>query len=71
MKAIWRKLWLAYKKEWKQAWKKYKTIVGPFIKGTASYIWLLVAGLLDLVTKGLYQSGEYLVTKIIEWFNKI
>lgn len=71
MKQIWTKLWLEYKKAWKAAWKKYKTLVGPFIKGTASYIWLLIAGLLELVTKGLYQSGQYLVQKIIDWFNKI
>lgn len=71
MKSIWTKLWLEYKKEWKAAWKKYKTVIGPFIKGTASYLWLLIAGLLELVTKGLYQSGEYIVTKILEWINRI
>lgn len=71
MKDIWTALWLDYKAAWRTAWLHYKTIVGPFIKGTASYLWLLIAGLLELVTKGLYQSGQLLLKKIIEWFDKI
>ena len=68
---IWATLWEEYKKEWKAAWEKYKTIIGPFIKGTASYIWLLVAGLIEVLTKGLYESGCYLVKKLLEWIEKI
>lgn len=71
MKEIWSKLWLEYKVAWKEAWEKYKTIVGPFIKGTANYIWLLVAGLLELVSVGLYESGKLIVQKILDWFDKI
>ena len=68
---IWNSLWEEYKIEWKKAWSEYKTLIGPFIKGTASYIWLLIAGLLKLVTTGLYESGKLLVAKIIAWFEKI
>ena len=71
MKAIWTKLWLEYKQAWKEAWEKYKTIIGPFIKGTANYIWLLIAGLLELVTVGLYESGKLLVKKILGWIAQL
>lgn len=71
MKAIWTKLWLEYKQAWKEAWEKYKTIIGPFIKGTANYIWLLIAGLLELVTVGLYESGKLLVKKILDWIAQL
>ena len=71
MKAIWAKLWLEYKQAWKEAWEKYKTVIGPFVKGTASYIWLLIAGLLELVTVGLYESGKLLVKKILDWIAQL
>lgn len=71
MKEIWKGLWEDYKAAWTLAWIQYKTLIGPFIKGTASYLWLLIAGLLELVTAGLYQSGKLLVKKIIEWIEKI
>lgn len=71
MKAIWTKLWLEYKQAWKEAWEKYKTVIGPFIKGTASYIWLLIAGLLELATVGLYESGKLLVKKILDWIAQL
>ena len=71
MKQIWEDLWDAYKEAWKDAWNQYKTLVGPFIKGTATYIWLLVSGFIDFVTVGLYESGKLILNKIIEWFNNI
>lgn len=71
MKEIWKELWEEYKTAWSLAWIQYKTVIGPFIKGTASYLWLLIAGLLELVSKGLYASGKLLVKKIIEWIEKI
>jgi hypothetical protein len=69
--SIWNTLWEEYKIEWKKAWAQYKTLIGPFIKGTASYLWLLISGLLDVVSAGLYETGKWLVAKIIAWFNKI
>ena len=71
MKKIWTKLWKQYKSDWKKAWKEYKTLIGPFIKGTAKYLWLLIYGLIELLAKGLYACGELLVARIIAWFNKI
>lgn len=71
MKQIWADLWAGYKVAWCLAWAEYKTVIGPFIKGTASYIWLLVAGLLELLTRGLYESGKILVKKILDWVNRI
>ena len=69
--SIWNTLWEEYKIEWKKAWSQYKTLIGPFIKGTASYLWLLISGLLDVVSTGLYETGKWFVAKIIAWFNKI
>lgn len=71
IKGIWAELWADYKRAWVEAWNKYKTLIGPFIEGTANYIWLLVAGLLELVTRGLYESGKILVQKLIDWIKKI
>lgn len=70
-KDFWAELWAEYKKEWKKAWEDYKTLIGPFIKGTAQYLWLLVKSLLAIVTEGLYLTGKYFVEKIIAWFKKI
>ena len=71
IKTVWTELWAKYKKEWTEAWNKYKTLVGPFIKGTASYIWLLISNLLEIVKTGLFETGRILVEYIISWFNKI
>ena len=67
---IWNNLWEQYKKEWKELWNEYKTLVIPFIEGSAKYIWQLVYGLIVLVIKGLYQAGEYGVRKLIEIIKK-
>jgi len=69
--SIWNTLWEEYKIEWKKAWSQYKTLIGPFVKGTAQYIWLLIEEFLAVVRTGLEESGKWLVAKIIAWFNKI
>lgn len=71
MKEIWRELWNEYTAEWSRLWKQYKTIVGPFVKGTANYLWHLIEGFLILLTKGIYRSGKYLVEAFMQWFKKI
>lgn len=70
MKKIWRKLWKEYKAEWSKLWKQYKTVIIPFVVGTAKYIWQLVYGLLSLVIKGLYATGEYLIKELIKIIEK-
>lgn len=67
---IWSKLWAEYKAEWKALWNEYKSIIVPFITGTAKYIWQLVYGLIALVVKGLYESGKALIEKLIEIIRK-
>lgn len=67
---IWNNLWEQYKMEWKKLWEEYKSLIVPFIEGTAKYIWQLVYGLIALVVKGLYQSGEYCMRKLIEIIKK-
>lgn len=58
-----------YTTKWKEAWVKYKTIIGPFVMGTATYIWTLVYGSLYYVGKVIYGCGKVLceaIMKIIE-----
>lgn len=68
--SIWGKLWAEYKAEWKALWNEYKSIIIPFIEGTAKYLWQLVYGLIALVIKGLFESGKYLLNKLIEIIKK-
>ena len=67
---IWESLWEEYKLEWKALWIQYKSIIIPFIEGTAKYVWQLVYGLIALVIKGLYETGVYYVKKLIEIIKK-
>ena len=67
---IWNNLWEQYKMEWKKLWEEYKSLIIPFIEGSAKYIWQLVYGLIALVIKGLYQSGKYCIKKLIEIIKK-
>lgn len=68
---IWNSLWEQYKMEWKKLWTEYKSLIIPFIEGTAKYVWQLVYGLIKLVTVGLYESGVLLLKKLIDWIKKI
>ena len=68
--SIWSSLWEQYKMEWKKLWGEYKSLIIPFIEGTAKYIWQLIYGLIALVVKGLYQTGVYCVKKLIEIIKK-
>jgi hypothetical protein len=70
IKDIWVVLWAQYKVEWVILWWKYKSLIIPFIEGTAKYIWQLVYGLIALVVKGLYQTGAHWVKKLIEIIKK-
>lgn len=63
---IWSSLWEQYKMEWKRLWDEYKSLIIPFIEGTAKYIWQLIYGLIALLVKGLCQTGVYYVKKLIE-----
>ena len=67
---IWNNLWEEYKMEWKKLWDEYKSIIIPFIEGTAKYIWQLVYGLISLVAKGLYLTLKYYVEKLINLIKK-
>lgn len=66
MKDAWKSVWADYCTEWTKLWNEFKTIIGPFIKGTAAYIWQLIAGLIAVVSKGLYACGKIVVDYILE-----
>jgi hypothetical protein len=70
IKDIWAVLWAEYKAEWKALWCEYKSLIIPFVEGTAKYIWQLVYGLIKLLTKGLYRSGKLLLEKLIAIIKK-
>ena len=70
MKELWKNLLEQYKTEWKALFDEYKSIIIPFIVGTAKYVWQLVYGLISLVVKGLYGTGEYYIKKLIEMIKK-
>lgn len=67
---IWSSLWEQYKMEWKKLWNEYKSLIIPFVEGTAKYIWQLVYGLIAFVVKGLCQTGVRWVKKLIETIKK-
>ena len=67
---IWNSWWEEYKKEWKALWCEYKSLIIPFVEGTAKYIWQLVYGLIKLVVVGLYESGKALLNKLIDIIKK-
>ena len=59
-----------YCERWKEAWDKYKTVIGPFIKGTATYLWVLVDGSLDYVGKVIYGCGKVLYNALLKLIEK-
>lgn len=66
----WSALLEQYKANWKKLWKEYKSIIIPFIEGTAKYIWQLIYGLIALVAKGLYLTLKYYIEKLINLIKK-
>lgn len=63
IKEVWAEQVKQFLSGWKPLWKEYKTVIGPFIKGTFAYIWKIVSGLISGISKGLYGSGKV----VLEW----
>lgn len=61
---------VAYKDRWKNAWLTYKTIIGPFVKGTATYLWTLIYGSLYYIGKVSYGCGKVLVDALLKLIEK-
>ena len=59
-----------YKSRWKASWDAYKTVIGPFIKGTFSYLWTLVYGSLKYVGEVIYGCGKVLYEALIKLIEK-
>ena len=60
-----------YCEKWKAAWETYKTVIGPFIMGTATYVWTLVYGSLYYVGKVIYQCGKVLRDALLKLIKKV
>lgn len=70
MKEAWKENWAGYCDEWKRLWGEYKSIIIPFIKGTASYAWQLFAGILAYISVSVYDCGKILVEYILKLIKK-
>lgn len=66
IKDVWSIKWAEYCEQWKVLWNDYKSIIIPFIKGTALYIYQIINGLFTVVLSGIYESGKIIVKKIID-----
>ena len=55
---------------WEEAWVKYKTIIGPFVKGTLTYLWTLVYGSVEYVGSLIYGFGKVLYEAFEEWLKR-
>lgn len=76
-KTIWeeiKQVWVEQVKQflsgWKPLWEEYKTVIGPFIKGTFAYVWKIVSGLISGVSVGLYNTGKVILEHIMEWLKR-
>lgn len=59
-----------FRGRWKAAWEIYKTVIGPFIKGTATYLWALVYGTLYYVGSLLYNWGKVILEYLLALVKK-
>lgn len=76
-KTLWeqiKEIWAEQAKEflsgWKPLWDEYKTVIGPFVKGTFAYIWKIVSGLISGISCGIYESGKAILNWLLEIIRK-
>lgn len=55
---------------WKPLWDEYKTIIGPFIKGTFAYAWKIVSGIITILYNGIYGTGKVILNWLLEIIRK-
>lgn len=60
---VWSDNWKLYCEMWKASWEQYKTLIGPFIKGSFEYLWNLVYGTLSCLGKSIKDT----LSIICEW----
>lgn len=59
-----------YCAKWKVAWDTFKTVIGPFIKGIATYAWTLVYGSLYYLGYVAYNCGKVLLNALLKLIEK-
>lgn len=59
-----------YLAKWKAAWKTFKTVIGPFVKGIATYAWTLVYGSLYYLGYVIYNCGKVLLNALLKVISK-
>lgn len=67
---VWVEAWDKYCADWKALWLEYKSIIIPFVKGTFAYAWQLIAGLIGVLSSGLYGCGKIIYELIIKLIKK-
>ena len=55
---------------WKPLWDEYKTIIGPFVKGTFAYLWKIVSGIITILYNGIYGTGKVILNWLLEIIRK-
>ena len=55
---------------WKPLWDEYKTIIGPFVKGTFAYLWKIVSGIITILYNGIYGTGKVILNWLLEIIKK-
>ena len=66
IKTIWSESFTKYKAEWKACWETYKTVIIPFVEGCFAYVWQLVVGGLEFVSRGVYGTGKLILEYVID-----
>lgn len=70
IKEVWADQVTEFLSGWKPLWEEYKTVIGPFVKGTFAYIWKIVSGIVSGVSKGLYGSGKVVLDWLLSLIKK-
>lgn len=65
IKQVWTEQINTFLSGWKPLWNEYKTIIGPFVKGTFAYIWKIISGILSGITVGLYETGKIILNWLL------
>lgn len=70
IKDVWAEQVAVFLDGWKPLWDEYKTIIGPFVKGTFAYLWKIVSGIITILYNGIYGTGKVILNWLLEIIRK-